>query len=159
MEDLYTLIISGLRTRLEAIERNHRYLSFLIRKRVANEKLLQLETMHIVSSLPGIVDCLPEKPFDSEGREKCDFWFKTNDAEYWLEIKTRPTNYHKEGHSKGIKKSVDGVIDDIRRLKEIPASNARKCVLFAFYPIDLSRNCLLDLSLNWGFLVVERLVY
>lgn len=134
MADLHSILISRLRTRLEIIEEKHGYLTQLISDRFANEKLFQLETMHIISSLPGVTDYLPEKVY-SDGREKCDFWFNHEGTDCWLEIKTRPTNYHKEGHSKGIKNSVDGVIEDIKRLKKISAQNAQKYVLFAFYPM------------------------
>lgn len=135
MEDIHALLIPRLRKRLELIERNHGYLSFLIKHRFANEKLIQLETMHIISSSPGVIDYLPEKPFDPEGKKKCDFWFNYHGIDYWLEIKSKPTNYHKKGHSKGINNSVDDTIEDIRRLKEIRTQNAQKYILFAFYPM------------------------
>ncbi|MCW4046402.1 MAG: hypothetical protein NWE99_02415 [Candidatus Bathyarchaeota archaeon] len=128
-------LIQHLSNRLNLIEKRHAYLSFLIQKRFANEKLLQLETMNIISNMPETVDYLPEKPYNSESKEKCDFWFKTKDAEYWLEIKTRPTNYRKPGHAKAITNGVDGVIEDISRLKKISDLGCRKFVLFAFYPM------------------------
>jgi hypothetical protein len=128
-------LTNQLRERLVAIEKNHQYLTFLIEKRFANEKLLQLETMHIISSMPGTMDYLPEKSFDVKGREKCDFWFKTAECESWLEIKTRPTNYRKPGHAKAITNGVDGVIEDIERLRRIPDKKSKKYIMFAFYPM------------------------
>jgi len=91
--------------------------------------------MNIISSMPETLDYLPEKPYHLESKEKCDFWFETKDAEYWLEIKTRPTNYRKPGHAKAITDGVDGVIEDITRLKKIKNAKCRKLVLFAFYPM------------------------
>lgn len=132
---LVSSLIQRLSDRLKSIEKRHSYLSFLIHKRLANEKLLQLETMNIISSMPETLDYLPEKPYHLESKEKCDFWFETKDAEYWLEIKTRPTNYRKPGHAKAITDGVDGVIEDITRLKKIKNAKCRKLVLFAFYPM------------------------
>jgi hypothetical protein len=129
-------ILEQLASRLEEIEKRHKYLSFLIEKRFANEKLLQLETMHIISQMPEVVDYLPEKLYGPNGKGKCDFWFKLNDGtEIWIEIKMRPTNYRKPGHAKAITNGVTQVIDDIQRLKRIKDANARKFVMFAFYPI------------------------
>jgi len=128
-------LLDHLTKRLNQIESRHRYLSFLIDKRLANEKLLQLEVMNIISSMATTVDYLPEKPYNSDGKEKCDFWFKTTEGECWLEIKTRPTNYRKPGHAKAITNGVDGVIEDANRLQKIKSPNCRKFVMFAFYPI------------------------
>jgi len=128
-------LLERISSRLESIEKRHGYLSFLIEKRYANEKLLQLEVMNIISSLPRVMDYLPERQYDDEGKEKCDFWFKTEDTDYWLEIKTRPTNYRKPGHAKAITNGVNGVIEDIERLKAIKDPKARKVVMFAFYPM------------------------
>lgn len=128
-------LLQHLSNRLDLIEKRHSYLSFLIRKRFANEKLLQLETMNIISSMPETLDYLPERPYSFESKEKCDFWFKTKEEEYWLEIKTRPTNYRKPGHAKAITHGVDGVIEDIRRLNTIKNTNSRRFVMFAFYPM------------------------
>jgi hypothetical protein len=129
-------VVKGLSTRLEEIERRHGYLSYLSKKRFTNEKLLQLETMHIISQMPDVADYLPEKVYDPQGKEKCDFWFKLTDGtEFWMEIKMRPTNYRKPGHAKAITNGVDGVIEDIQRLRNIKQANARRFVLFAFYPL------------------------
>lgn len=129
-------VLKQLSLRLEEIEKRHRYLSFLIEKRFANEKLLQLETMHVISQMSEVVDYLPEKLYDSEGKEKCDFWFKLKDGnEFWIEIKMRPTNYRKPGHAKAITNGVAQVIEDIQRLKKITDRAARKLVIFAFYPM------------------------
>ena len=135
-EKLLPDFLKQLETRLCAIENRHHYLSFLIKERFANEKLLQLETMHIFSQNPVVVDYLPEKLYDSKKKDKCDFWFKSsNGTEFWMEIKTRPTNYRKPGHAKAITNGVDQVIEDVQRLKSITSNNARKLVLFAFYPL------------------------
>lgn len=128
-------LVEQLSRRLETMEERHGYLSFLIEKRYANEKLLQLETMNIISSIPRVIDYLPERMYDTGGNEKCDFWFKTQNFEYWLEIKTRPTNYRKPGHAKAITNGVNGVIEDIDRLKTIKDPKAKKFVMFAFYPM------------------------
>lgn len=132
---ILTKLLERLSNRLVSIEKRHSYLSFLIEKRYANEKLLHLEAMNIISSLPEVIDYLPERLYDVEGREKCDFWFKTKDTEYWLELKTCPTNYRKLGHAKAITDGVNGVIADIERLKAIKDPKAKKFVMFAFYPI------------------------
>ena len=110
-------------------------MSFLIEKRYANEKLLQLETMNIISSIPEVIDYLPERTYDAEGKGKCDFWFKTQIFEYWLEIKTRPTNYRKPGHAKAITNGVNGVIEDVDRMNTIKDPKAKKFVMFAFSPM------------------------
>ena len=128
-------MLEQLSHRLQIIEKRHGYLSFLIDRRYANEKLLQLEAMNIISSMPQVIDYLPERMYNIEGKEKCDFWFKTRIMEYWLEIKTRPTNYRKPGHAKAITNGVDGVIEDIERLKTIKDLKSKKFVLFAFYPM------------------------
>lgn len=136
MEDpIISHLISYLPKRLETIEENHGYLSHLIEKRFANEKLLQLETMNIISALDSVVDYLPEKLYYENSTEKCDFWFRTNEVEYWMEIKTRPTNYRKPGHAKAITRGVDGVIEDIRRLRTLTNPSAKKYCVFNFYPM------------------------
>jgi hypothetical protein len=125
-----------LETRLHEIESKHHYLSFLIEKRLANEKLLQLEIMHIISQNPEVADYLPEKLYRSSSKEKCDFWFKMrNRTEFWMEIKTRPTNYRKLGHAKAITNCVDQIIEDIQRLRNAEGGNIRRLILFAFYPL------------------------
>jgi len=129
-------VIRRLSTRLNDIERRHGYLSYLSKERFTNEKFLQLETMHIISQMPDVADYLPEKMYHRQGKEKCDFWFKLKDGtECWMEVKMRATNYRKPGHAKAITDGVDGVIEDLQRLKKIRQPNARRFVLFAFYPI------------------------
>lgn len=139
-ENILSDFLKQLESRLREIESRHHYLSFLMDERLANEKLLQLETMHILSQNPAVVDYLPEKPYDLKKKEKCDFWFKiSNGTEFWMEIKTRPTNYWKTGHAKAITNGVDQVIKDVQRLKNITSGNVRKLVLFAFYPLYADR--------------------
>ncbi len=140
MKEIESELLSQLKIRLEEIEEKYRYLSYLIKNRLANEKLFQLEIMKIVSSLPSVVEYLPEKPYQGK-REKCDFWFKTKTGkECWMEIKTIPTNYKIEElekpHSKGISRGRMGVIDDIERLRKNAPPDAVKYIAFAFYPID-----------------------
>jgi len=136
VETFLPTIWKQLETRLHEIESRHKYLSFLIEKRLANEKLLQLETMHIISQNSEVDDYLPEKLYSSSSKEKCDFWFKMrNGTEFWMEIKTRPTNYRKPGHAKAITNGVDQVIEDIQRLKNVEGNDFRKLILFAFYPL------------------------
>lgn len=136
MEDQLILnLIERLPKRLKAIEENHGYLSYLIRKRYANEKLLQLEIMNLVSSYDSVLDYLPEKLYDENSTEKCDFWFRTNNYEYWVEIKTRPTNYRKPGHAKAITNSIDSVIEDINRLRNYTVGSSKRYCIFAFYPL------------------------
>jgi len=128
-------IVSELSDRMEAIENKYGYLSYLINKRLANEKLIQLEIMRIVSLQTEVVEYLPEKLYPSS-REKCDFWFKTKDnIETWMEIKTRPTNYRKPRHAKAITKGVEGIIEDIERLREKAPARVTKYVVFALYPV------------------------
>ena len=133
-------LMDRLAERLKIIEGKYKYLSFLIDERYANEKLLQLEVMRIISLMPDVVEYLPEKLYDYRTKDKCDFWFKTSDGtEHWMEIKMRPTNYRvmqsKAMHAKAITDSVDSIVDDIRRLKDQAPKNAKKYVLFAFYPM------------------------
>jgi len=137
-EKMINKLLDKLTERLNLIEEKYRYLSYLIKERFTNEKLLQLETMHIVSSMPEVTEYLPEKLYPIS-REKCDFWFKTSDStEHWMEIKMRPTNYRlkqsRAGHGKAITHGVDSVVDDIKRLEKVP-QNAKKYVLFAVFPM------------------------
>jgi hypothetical protein len=135
-DQFFSDVLKQLSSRLEEIEKRHRYLSFLIEKRFANEKLLQLETMHIISRISEVEDYLPEKLYGFESKEKCDFWFKLKDGvEFWIEIKMRPTNYRKPGHAKAITNGVAQVIEDIQRLKRVTDRNTRRFAMFAFYPI------------------------
>ena len=135
-DTLISNLIQHLSKRLNLIEKRHAYLSFLVKKRFANEKLLQLETMHIISQMSEVEDYLPEKLYGFESKEKCDFWFKLKDgAEFWIEIKMRPTNYRKPGHAKAITNGVAQVVEDIQRLKKITDRNTRRFAMFAFYPI------------------------
>ena len=128
-------IISEISRRLETIEKKHVYLSYLISERLANEKLIQLEIMRIVSLHPEVIEYLPEKLYPNS-REKCDFWFKTKEnIENWMEIKTRPTNYRKPRHAKAITRGIDGIIEDIDRLRAKAPIEAEKYVLFALYPV------------------------
>lgn len=133
-------LLDGLVERLRTIEEKYGYLSFLIDKRYANEKLLQLEVMKIVSLMPDVLEYLPEKPYDYKTKDKCDFWFKTSDSkEHWMEIKMRSTNYRvmksKAKHGKAITNAINAIINDANRLKEHAPKDARKYVLFAFYPM------------------------
>lgn len=50
-------------------------------------------------------------------------------------MKIHPTNYRKPRHAKAITNGVNGVIEDIERLKTIEDPKARKIIMFAFYPI------------------------
>ncbi|MFX0209452.1 MAG: hypothetical protein ACFFDT_25935 [Candidatus Hodarchaeota archaeon] len=118
---------------METIEKNHGYLSHLIEKRYANEKLLELEVMNIVSSLDSVIDYLPEKLYNDISTEKCDFWFRTDESEYWVEIKTRPTNYRKPSHARVITRGVSSVLEDINRLRRYCDKEFKKFCIFAFY--------------------------
>lgn len=133
-------LLDELTERLKIIEERYGYLSFLIDERYANEKLLQLEVMRIISLTSNVVEYLPERLYDRQTRDKCDFWFKTSDStDYWMEIKMRPTNYRvmqsKARHAKAITNGVDSIVGDIERLRGQAPRKARKYVLFAFYPM------------------------
>ncbi len=74
-----------LTSRLKIIEEKYSHLSFLIDKRLSNEKLLQLEVMRIISLMPEVVEYLPERLYEDGGAEKCDFWFNTSYlVEQWM---------------------------------------------------------------------------
>jgi len=136
MSEFLERILDALCSRLKTIEDHHQYISFLMDKRLANEKMLQLEVMRLISLMPEVEDFLPEKPYGQETREKCDFWFKVGGRDHWLEIKMRPTNYRKsEHHSKAMSNGIDDVIRDIERLREMPLDPALRFVLLAFYPM------------------------
>lgn len=135
-ETFFPTIWKQLENRLQEIENRHHYLSYLIEKRFANEKLLQLELMHIISQNPEVADYLPEKLYITGGNEKCDFWFGMKSGiEFWVEIKTRPTNYRKPRHAKAITNGVSQVIEDIRRLRQMRGRDLHRLILFAFYPL------------------------
>lgn len=136
MSELLERVLDALCDRLKTIEEHHRYLSFLIDKRLANEKMLQLEVMRLISLMPEVEDFLPEKPYGQGAREKCDFWFKAGGRDHWLEIKMRPTNYRKgDHHSKAMSKGIDDAIRDVGRLRELPLAPALRFGLLAFYPM------------------------
>ena len=82
------------------------------------------------------MEYLPEKYYPKQRKEKVDIWFKTKDGvEHWMEVKMRGTNYHKKKrHGKAITHGVDSIIQDIKRLRNLP-SNSRRYVLFSFLPI------------------------
>lgn len=137
---MFSRLLNELAERLKLIEEKYGYLSSLINERYANEKLLQLEVMRIISLMPDVVEYLPEKLYNYKAKDKCDFWFKTSDSkEHWMEIKMRPTNYRvmrsKARHAKAITNAVDSIVNDIERLKVQAPGDARKYVLFAFYPM------------------------
>lgn len=106
--------------RLKTIENNRKYISYLIEKRFTNERMLQLEILNIISQMPEVEDYLPEMPYDLQGKEKCDLWFSLKDgSEYWIELKMRPTDYRKKGHAKAITHGINGITEDINRLKKV----------------------------------------
>ena len=136
MSDFLECILDELCKRLKEIELRHGYLSYLIETRLANEKMIQLEVMRLVSLMDGVDDYLPEKPYSMGSGEKCDFWFRANGLDYWLEVKVLPTNYRKGGHhSKAIKNGVDAIIKDISRLREFVPPPALRFTLSVFYPM------------------------
>lgn len=136
VSELLEHILDALCDRLKNIEERHSYLSFLIEKRLANEKMLQLELMRLISLMPEVEDFLPERPYGKEAREKCDFWFTVSGLAHWLEIKMRPTNYRKgEHHSKAISKGIDDAIRDIERLSKLSLGHALRFGLLVFYPM------------------------
>lgn len=136
MSNLLERILDGLCDRLKSIEERHGYLSFMIESRLANEKMLQLEVMRLVSLMNEVDDYLPERPYSQGLGEKCDLWFRARGLDYWLEIKMRPTNYRKgEFHSKAIKGGIDAIIKDIIRLRKLVSAPALRFVLLAFYPM------------------------
>ncbi len=130
-------ILDGLYLRIEYIENRHGYISYLIEHRLANEKMIQLEVMRLVSLISEVDDYLVEKPYGTQPNTgKCDIWFSAKGIEYWMEVKTRVTNYRKaEHHSKAISRGVDDAIEDFQRLKEYVRPPAIRLGLFAFYPI------------------------
>jgi len=141
-------IIEYLEKRLVLMENNYGYLSYLIKERFANEKLFQLEIMRMISLHSDVVEYLPERLYPNS-TQKCDFWFKTKDGEEsWMEIKTRPTNYRKIKHAKAITHGIDGIINDIDRLREKLPSDAVKYILFAFYPVYPESSQFLDIHLE-----------
>ncbi|KKN47331.1 hypothetical protein LCGC14_0663900 [marine sediment metagenome] len=126
-------VLSPISERFKKIENNRKYFSYLIQKRFANERMLQLEILNIISQIDEVEDYLPEMPYDLEGKEKCDLWFSLKDgSEYWIELKMIPTNYRKKGHAKAITNGINSIIEDINRLKNI---KGKKFVMFAIYPI------------------------
>lgn len=135
-QDLLKKFSVELGKRLNEIEKNNHFFSDLVVNRVANEKMLQLEIMHIISQNPNVLDYLPEKLYPN-GVGKCDFWFKLkNGIEYWVEIKSRPTNYNnRERQGRAITHGVKGVMADIERLRMVQLENSRRLMIFAFYPI------------------------
>lgn len=128
-------LIRDLTSRLEMIETKYNYLSYLIRERYANEKLIQLEVMRIISIHPSVIEYLPERLYP-ESTAKCDFWFKTKGGtERWMEIKMQPTNYRKPTHAKAVTQGIDGIIGDMERLRKHTPKDFVNYILFALYPI------------------------
>lgn len=124
-----------LERRLNQIEKNHQHFSHLVEKRYTNEKLLQLEALRIISNIQNVVEFLPERYYP-DGKSKVDIWFKTRDKrEHWMEVKMRPTNYHKGSHhGKAITHGRKSIIRDYERLNELD-SDYKKYLLFSFLPI------------------------
>lgn len=82
-----------------------------------------------------IEDFEPEKSYDSS---RCDIFFKANGHDYWMEIKTFPTNYcryfgrHK---SKPITKFVRDAKNDLEKLKGVEDVGGNPIFLMLAYPI------------------------
>lgn len=53
-------VLSPISERFKKIENNRKYFSYLIQKRFANERMLQLEILNIISQIPEVEDYLPE---------------------------------------------------------------------------------------------------
>ncbi len=67
------MFLEKLTDRLIRIEEEYKCLSFLIKKRYTNEKLLQLEAMRMIFLMPDVIEYIPERPYDFKSKEKCDF--------------------------------------------------------------------------------------
>jgi len=89
-DKIISVLIDKLQKRLLSIENNQKYLSFLIDKRYANEKMVQLEVMNIISQMEQVYDYIPERHYDSNLTDKCDFWFKTKKMNTGLRLKLDP---------------------------------------------------------------------
>jgi len=107
--------------------------------RMRCEGWLKGEILHLLSTLSinkMIEDFEPEKSYDHLGR--CDIFFKANGQDYWMEIKTFPTNYcryfshHK---SKPITNFIRDAKDDLEKLKEVESAKGNPIFLMLAYPI------------------------
>jgi len=94
-----------------------------------------LRFLSILSEKKRIEDFEPEKSYDSS---RCDIFFKANGHDYWMEIKTLPTNYcryfshHK---SKPITKFIRDAKKDLEKLKEVEDVGGNPIFLMIAYPI------------------------
>lgn len=136
--DIMDTLIKSLGKRLTKIEETHKTFSELAQNRYTNEKLVQLEIALLLSRMKEIEFVLPEKlyPNSEESRKKADIWFVTkDDIQHWIELKMRPTNYLKQNiQGKAITHGVTGVIEDYKKLQDLPNDDFKHLIFF-FFPI------------------------
>jgi len=115
------------------------YLKDFAKFRMRCEGWLKGEILHFLSTLQTeakIEDFEPEKSYDDVGR--CDVFFKANGQDYWMEMKTFPTNYcryfsrHK---SKPITMFIHDAKEDLEKLKSVENVKGNPIFLMLAYPI------------------------
>jgi hypothetical protein len=115
------------------------YLKDFAKFRMRCEGWLKGEVLHFLSALQTeakIEDFEPEKSYDDKGR--CDIFFKANGKDYWMELKTFPTNYcryfsrHK---SKPITMFIHDAKEDLEKLKSVENVNGNPIFVMLAYPI------------------------
>lgn len=115
------------------------YLKDFAKFRMRCEGWLKGEILHFLSALQTeakIEDFEPEKSYNDTGR--CDIFFKANGQDYWMEMKTFPTNYcryfsrHK---SKPITKFIHDAKEDLEKLKSVENVKGNPIFVMLAYPI------------------------
>lgn len=94
-----------------------------------------LRFLSILLTKKMVEDFEPEKSYDSS---RCDIFFKANGQDYWMEIKTFPTNYCRyfsRYKSKPITKFVRDARNDLEKLKEIEDVGGNPIFLMLAYPV------------------------
>lgn len=120
-----------------AIECEARLVSRLASERKRFENWLQLQVLRdfLAQGYPLEI----EHPYP-EGKDRCDFWAKSDSLESWVELKLCVTNYCSSFtgavSSRPITNQISSIILDIEKLGQIDAQHSRSIVLLA-YPLPL----------------------
>lgn len=109
---------------------NKEYLRSLAIEKRRDEKWLKRQVVSILREC-GITP-FEEKSYPFPSQERCDIYFQIGQYEYWLEMKTFPTNYC--GGGKPITNFIEEAVSTIAKLAKISSEQRRILALFLFYP-------------------------
>jgi hypothetical protein len=115
------------------------YLKDFAKFRMRCEGWLKGEILHFLSNLQteAKIDYFePEKSYGEKGR--CDVFFKANSQDYWMEMKTFPTNYCRyfsRYKSKPITMFIHDAKEDLEKLKSVENVKGNPIFVMLAYPI------------------------